>query len=175
MLGGIVICMKHKGLRGEQLGQLYHRAKTPEQRRADEARLAQLQRDRLPKLPRLKIALGGSGVYAFAMLLIGNIEALWMGANFSIIFFTFGVWLLLCYAAVRWFRLAADVYYAYDQVATPFFVVYSLITLAFGAVWLNWLSVLLGSDMWLLPAVLAHFTVGYLCLLLMLSTRVDWG
>ena len=98
---------------------------------------------------------------------------LWAGANFSAVFFTSGIWLLLCYAAVKWARFVADVYYAYDQVATPFFVVYSLISLVFGAIWLNWLSGSLGSEMWLALVGLGHLVIGYVSLLVMLSTKVE--
>ena len=162
---------KNKGLRGEQLAQLYFKAKTSDERREDERRLEEIQLARRPRRAHLRTAFFGSLILFLVGLLFSNISSLWSSGNLTTISFTFLVWLALGYGMISWFNFVRNVYYAYEQSSTVFLFVYFGLSMILLAAWVNgWLSSY--------PAVLVaglvtltHFLAGYILSRILLSTR----
>lgn len=152
-----------KPLRGEELSRLYFQKKTTEQQLEEDKRLAEMQLARRPQQPRLKVALVGSFLVAASVYLIGKVPTLWGVGGTPGISFTFLVGLLLCYGFIRWGRYVLDVFYAYESPSGLFWIIFSMLSMAVGAVWLNALA---GTvvDLWLIPLSLAHMVLAWVSL-----------
>ena len=159
-----------KPLRGEELNRLYFQEKTTEQRLEDDKRLAEMQLARRPRQPRLRVALYGGGLVGLIVLLISKVPALWETGSTPGISFTFLAWIVLGFGAIQWIKCASRVFYVYDESPNLFWMVFSMLSLTLGAVWLNGLVGRAG-DIWLVGLCVVHFVAVFVSLKLLLRIR----
>ena len=81
-----------KGLRGEQLSELYFKPKTAEERQTDDDRILAMQLARRPRLPRLRVAMYGSALVGLTVFFIDLVPGLWSTGSTNAVAFTFLMW-----------------------------------------------------------------------------------
>ena len=102
------------------------------------------------------------------MYLIGKVPTLWEFGSTPGISFTFLAGLLLCHGFVCWGRYVLDVFYAYESSSSLFWVIFSMLSVIVGAVWINGIA---GSvaDLWLVLLGLEHMSLAWMSLRFVLN------
>lgn len=151
------------------LGKIYPTPKTYEQRQEQDRLRLEAYRHRLPRYPRLNIAILSSLVFGLSALFIRNFEQLWMSGQIWIIFLSFAGILLLFFLAMACIKYTSNIFYLFGGSMTEFGIIYVCAIILLLIIWLSgWLAS--PSVAFWLPLVCGlHFLVVFIILKLALD------